>query len=406
VINVIACAGLTALVVAMARGQQPPRSEEEEDPPKSKAGAPDAGKAATKSKLEELLAQALQNNADIRVATAKLNEAEAELHRARLLVMQKVVQSYQAVEAARARADFRQKEYDRIKQLEASGAVQHAIVDEREKSLAAAKAELAAAEADLSFLLGKAPAESRTFRFSRAKDPNADPTYRAALSDYYAALALGQKQWTWSKPALGSITDKIRQALDRPVTIMANDQPLSHVLKLIRDANPELHIQFPRTLNLEGKVTVRLENVPLGAAMQLLEDMVPDLRVVVRDYGLLLVKEDSLPPRALLLEDFWKGGKPKAAEAEAKGPADVEGLVKAVDEKSGLMILTIGSDAGLAKGQTLEIFRLGTPASQSKYLGQITVVEVTPAQAVAKPKGRLADPPKPGDRVADKLLGK
>jgi hypothetical protein len=412
VINVIACAGLAFLVVATARGQQPSRSEEEEAiklKPQAgapDAGKPDAGKRAAKSKLEELLAQALRNNADIRVATAKLNEAEAELHRARLQVMQKVVQSYQAVEAARATVDFRQKEYDRIKQLEASGAVERALVDEREKSLAAAKAQLAAAEADLSFLLGKGPAESRTFWFTHGQALNPAPDYREALLSYYAALSLAQKQRSENRLAPGPVTDKLRKALDQPVTIMATDQPLSHVLKLIRDANPDVHIQFPRTLNLEGKVTVRLENIPLGAAMQLLEDMVPDLRVVVRDYGLLLVKEDSLPPRALLLEDFWKGGKPKAVEAEAKAPPEVEGLVKAVDEKSGLMTLTIGSDAGLAKGQTLEIFRLGTPADQSKYLGQISIVEVTAAEAVAKPKGRLAVPPRSGDRVAARLLGK
>jgi hypothetical protein len=399
-IKATAGAGLVGLVLATAgMGQQATVSK----PPPAKT---DAGKPVAKSKLEELLGQALQNNADIRVATAKLNEAEAELHRARLQVMQKVVQSYQAVEAARATVDFRQKEYERVKQLGENAAVPAALVDEREKSLAAAKGQLAAAEADLSFLLGKAPAESRTFRYSLGL--NVEASNQADLRDlrtYYGLLWLAQAQRAANKP--GPVADRLRKALDRPVTITAEEQPLSQVLKLIRDANPELHVQLPRGLNLEGKVTVKLENVPLGAAMQWLEDVLPGFQVVVRDYGLLLAEKGSLPPRALLLDDFWKGGdRPKGAETGARaGRESVEGLVKAVDEKSGLLTITIGSDAGLAKGDTLEVFRIVPTPGKPKYLGKVSVIEVTASEAVAKPQGRLAVPPMAGDRVADRILG-
>lgn len=86
-------------------------------------------------------------------------------------------------------------------------------------------------------------------------------------------------------------------------------------------------------------------------------------------------------------------------------PENVEGLVKTTDT-SGLMTLTIGSDAGLAKGHTLELFRLNPSApSQSKYLGTVRIVEAEAHQSVAQPVGRLSAPPQRGDRVASRILG-
>ena len=57
--------------------------------------------APAKSKLEEMLEKVLHDNPDVRLAAAKVAEAEAEFSRARLLVVQKVASAYQAVEAQR-----------------------------------------------------------------------------------------------------------------------------------------------------------------------------------------------------------------------------------------------------------------------------------------------------------------
>jgi hypothetical protein len=83
-------------------------------------------------------------------------------------------------------------------------------------------------------------------------------------------------------------------------------------------------------------------------------------------------------------------------------PENVEGLIEKV-ERSGLLQLTIGSDAGLSKGHTLQAYRLSSVPSQSKYLGIVRIVEVTPNSAVAEPVRRMADTPKPGDHVASKI---
>jgi hypothetical protein len=87
-------------------------------------------------------------------------------------------------------------------------------------------------------------------------------------------------------------------------------------------------------------------------------------------------------------------------------PENVEGLVKNTDSSGNLMTLTIGSDAGLAKGHTMELFRVNLSSpSQSRYLGTVRILEAEAHQAVAQPVGRLSAPPQPGDRVASRILG-
>jgi myosin heavy subunit len=101
------------------------------------------------------------------------------------------------------------------------------------------------------------------------------------------------------------------------------------------------------------------------------------------------------------------GGASTMARAGGKNPPpeSVEGLVKNTDS-SGLMTLTIGSDAGLTKGHTLELFRLNPSVpSQSKYLGTVRILEAEAHQSVAQPVGRLSSPPQRGDRVASRILG-
>jgi hypothetical protein len=95
------------------------------------------------------------------------------------------------------------------------------------------------------------------------------------------------------------------------------------------------------------------------------------------------------------------GGAAAMARAGGKNPPpdNIEGLVKNRDAGSGLMTLTIGSDSGLAKGHTLELFRL----NPAKYLGTVRILEADAKQSVAQPIGRLSDRPRPGDQVASRI---
>jgi hypothetical protein len=80
-------------------------------------------------------------------------------------------------------------------------------------------------------------------------------------------------------------------------------------------------------------VSLHFEDIPLGAVLQALADTFPETRepfepepglhFVVREYGILATFY-SLPPGALLVNDFWKGSagtnKPESGGAPAKNP--------------------------------------------------------------------------------------
>jgi hypothetical protein len=82
---------------------------------------------------------------------------------------------------------------------------------------------------------------------------------------------------------------------------------------------------------------------------------------------------------------------------------DVDGLVKAVDPDTGLLTLTIGSDAGLNKGNTMEVYRL---RPEPTYLGTIQIIAARPNEAVARPLNRTRTPIKVGDTVSTNILTK
>lgn len=80
---------------------------------------------------------------------------------------------------------------------------------------------------------------------------------------------------------------------------------------------------------------------------------------------------------------------------------DVEGTVKSTDPQSGFVTLSVGSDQGLNKGNTLEVYRLKPDAA---YLGTIEILAVHPNEAVGKPVSRLRGPIQVGDRVSSNIL--
>src|SRR5207253_323758 len=92
--------------------QQPPSNEPPKDEPViAVLDGPDKDKVplevkldkeATPKTLDEMLAIAMKENADIRVAEAKVREAEEEMRRARVTVSQKIVAAYHAIQVEQA----------------------------------------------------------------------------------------------------------------------------------------------------------------------------------------------------------------------------------------------------------------------------------------------------------------
>jgi RNA polymerase sigma factor (sigma-70 family) len=96
-----------------------------------------------------------------------------------------------------------------------------------------------------------------------------------------------------------------------------------------------------------------------------------------------------------------------AARGKTGGPpvpqnaprVEVKGKVSRVDGK--LVVIDIGVDAGLLRGHTLEVYRLG---KNPKYVGRIKIIEVTAKEAVGQATGRMAAAVEVGDEVAARAL--
>jgi len=89
------------------------------------------------------------------------------------------------------------------------------------------------------------------------------------------------------------------------------------------------------------------------------------------------------------------------SDYKGKTPPRVEGVVRAALDH-GLVEISIGSDMGIRKGHTLEVYRVG--GGQSTYVGRIEVVQVSPDKSVCKmdPKFQNSNV-MVGDRVASKI---
>jgi seryl-tRNA synthetase len=81
----------------------------------------------------------------------------------------------------------------------------------------------------------------------------------------------------------------------------------------------------------------------------------------------------------------------------------VSGTVKRVDDKTGQVVISVGGEAGLRKGHTLEAYR---DKPKHIYLGVVQVTEVRPKEAVVKLRFRPKGAPalQAGDAVADQVL--
>jgi hypothetical protein len=401
-------AALLALLVAWSAvaGPAAGQSTSSAPPPGSGGdGNPPAPGPASKSKLEEMLDQALKGNPDLRVAAAKVQEAEAELNRTRLEVTRRVVTLYTGLEAARKTVEVAEKRRDQLKQLAANKAVSSEDLQVAETAVMQAKADLAKLEADVPYLLGTQQAARIAVPLTFAFTPD---------GGRLAAEAADGKVRVWdvvsgvelvaptSRPVQGTAAERIRKALDSTVSVDFQNKPLAEILVYFQK-DYDLPLVF-RAREPSQSVTLQLGSQPLGAVLQALGDLY-GVEFVVRDYGIFVCPPGQAPPAgAVRLHDFWKTrpaatGRVGAGPDENPPPGRIEGNVKALSD-TGLLRLTVGSDAGLAKGHTLELFRLNPTR---KYLGRLRVEDVSPTESIARPAGAMREKPQVGDVVASPI---
>jgi hypothetical protein len=329
--------------------------------------------------LDALMAEALKNNPDIRVAEAKVRDAQAEFNRTRTKVVSDVTYLHAEIQAAQAMVDYAQRNLDRVSQLRKSNAVSEQVHDQAIANLQKAKVELALKQAKLPYLLGKqagataqhidAAVVKKWLNIAKDKSVKTDEEYlRRLMLDLVGRLptveeaqkflkmsdadrrekwidqVLPKKSPPWAHafaveyhhyhavpwyisrvehpiakqaPLPGSMTDKLRAALDKTVPgFVYGDTPAKEVLDYVRRGIlPDFNLTIRAKAVSKDKVSVELKQpVPAGAALQYLEDEL-GVVFVVRDYGIVVVPADErLPPGAIRAVDFWKSGKIDAKE--------------------------------------------------------------------------------------------
>ena len=270
-----------------------------------------------KNKLDQQITEALKNNPDIRVAEAKVRESEAELNRTRMKVISDVTFLQAEIHAAQAMVDYAKKKYDRMSALQKAGSIEESVYGESALALEKAKADLAAKQAKLPYLLGKQPGSidariEATNRVNIWYDLNTawDEAHAASPRDLVQYLSVG-KTAVQALADIGSpMTDKLRKALDTPMTFpRAEVDLLTDLMEFVRDKGLDFNIIIRLKSTKKMRLNIQLEKpIPLGAFLQYLEDEL-GVVFVLRDYGIVVTAADErLPPGAIRVVDFWKHG--------------------------------------------------------------------------------------------------
>jgi hypothetical protein len=336
----LTCCGMLA---ATAIAQPPAGQETKPKPPE--AAKPSQTSASAPESLEATIADALKCNPKIQSALAELREAEIKLNETRNSVMVLVASQYRVL--AKAKETFKTAEeiyngklemYRRNKSFSMLELMQEKLqMDKAASSLAECEAELMKTVGRVPGLaalgsgtgVGSAPgtavvqdslmAQLRSqlnFNTSSLVLP-ANSTIvwdnRSALSQF-ANVAL-------APPAIppNSMMDKLKAALDRPVKIdkELKGVPARQALDYLREHGMDgipMRVTSGNSFNVP--IDLMAGELPLRAWLQAMQDSVPDLQLVVREYGLLVTTSERVPTDGILLGDFLRRIKASDVKAE------------------------------------------------------------------------------------------
>jgi hypothetical protein len=269
-------------------------------------------------RLTRLLEQAIKNNPDIRVAEVKLQEAEAELNRARMAAMHKIVVLQSQLRSARAELTEAEKSYKRAKEL--NHAISAAELAQAALALMSAKEKVTRFEAEQPYLLGKAPAASAMTGIAFV--PSGDFVYRQATGGSgMGSTATGAGTtaiWTDHYAVLQTLpqakTEKLRELLKSPVKWpTGGTAALRNVVDQLRAFTPSFSFEIMTSADFGGPKELPgpmfAGELPLHAVIQWIEDRY-EVKFVVRDYGIVVTDRGRLPPGAVALLDLVREPQP------------------------------------------------------------------------------------------------
>jgi hypothetical protein len=165
---------------------------------------------------------------------------------------------------------------------------------------------------------------------------------------------------TWSLPTTNAQQDAKEAEIER---LRKENAVLQELVKKLQQKMLQAEPEQAKMKNVLAEAVIRAKTIQLRN-----ESLTERIRGLER----ALAPKKADPPKG---NDFPLA-KPNPP------PTKLDGLIEKVDPKDGsLVVISVGADAGLAKGHTLEVYRL-KPAP--KYLGTIQIIEVTQHKAVGR----------------------
>ena len=293
---------------------QPPTSSV---PPKKDAPAAKEPPKPAPGSLEDTLGKALQNSADIKAAEAKVRDAEAELNRVRQQVLTKATALHADLNLARrmlAVAEQSLAIQERARQT-AQGTLEGLLA--AQTMVEKHRGEVEKLEAELKSLRGEFAVHGvRSVAFTpdgRLLWSNTlDGSVRVWDVAGGKAVSPPQPVPTVQTPMM----ERVKKLLDQEVLFAAENEPVVDALRgLLTQTKSDIPLRVLLPDGAQGAVTLK-GRLTVGAWIEAIEDSEPNIRLFVRDYGLLLTTKDRRPEGAISVHDVWKGN-----YAELKKPA-------------------------------------------------------------------------------------
>jgi hypothetical protein len=282
----------------------------------SGGGIPTTGAAKNRpapGSLAEQLDLALKHNADIKFAEAKVREAEAELQRTRQQVLGRVSALHAEIQAHKESLKILQDALKQHEDLVKTGAVPTSLVLTARSNVAKAQIELAKVEGELQALVGSVGVSKSTtskLQYLEMERPvrlwdldGGKIVYHYAVPTPQVGTANVQQPMADRVRKMLGKTFKIPQSISDQLQQQDFKDSLTHFWTAIQTDVP---IRFLAPSIAAAKVQLMTGELPVGAWLQMYEDSVPDVRFVVREYGILVTTKDKVPQGAIAVQDFWR----------------------------------------------------------------------------------------------------
>jgi hypothetical protein len=262
---------------------------------------PDAAKTAT-AKSDELLILVLHSHPDILLADAAVRKALALVNKARAETLLAQITLEAELNSVEKQAKLAELGFAQAESLFRKG-----VLSDKERLAAEREAEMAR----MKLLLLQERMVNAT-RLKKALPPapapalapptNAPVPTVVRVHPQSATAFLGASEPRVKGPIVTELQTKLNESI--PFT----SKPTTNTISEFFEVLDKTHRIPNRVLGNVGdkKFTLKPSDLPLAAVLLALEDEVPDLRIVVREYGLLVTARDRLPESAVPLRSFWQ----------------------------------------------------------------------------------------------------